>query len=134
MIKLADILKEVIKADDAYRDEDAIQTVIDGRRNLGFIAVKASTMKEEDIWNTIKNGGLETVEVKGNAHDAYIYYRPGAKAEALELKAIAEKYGGYLLHNTPDEDSRRIGQLLGYNPADIEAYIEKNKHKKKYGA
>lgn len=134
MIKLVGILREVISAAQAHRDEDAIQTVIDGERNLGFIATKASTMSEEDIWNAIKNGGLETVEVKGNAYDAHIYYRPEAKAEALELKAIAEKYGGYLLHNAPDEDSRRIGQLLGYRDDDIEAYIEKNKDKKKYGA
>lgn len=134
MIKLINILKEVIRAAEASTEEGAIKTVVDGRRNLGFIPMKSSIMGEEAALAAIKEGGLELMKVEGNAFDAYIFYRPEAKKEAEELKAIAEKYGGYLLYNATDEDSRRIGQLLGYDSADIEAYIEKNKHIKKYGA
>jgi hypothetical protein len=119
-------LTESIRAAEAHRDEDALQTVIDGKRSIGFITVKTSTMPEDRIWNLIEEHGLKAVEVAGNKYEAYIYYRPGAEAQALELKAIAEKYGGYLIWNATEEDSRRIGELLEYAPEDIEAYITKN--------
>ena len=135
MIKLIDILLESIKASESYTDEGAIQTVIDGKRKLGFVVLKASSrMEPEEIEELFKKGKLETIEVKGNPSDARIYYNPrmqGAKEDALELKKIAEKYGGYLAYNASDKDSRRIGELLGYDKKDIDAYIEKNKHKPK---
>ncbi len=135
MIKLIDILLESIKSSEAYTDKGAIQTVIDGKRKLGFVVLKASSrMTPEEIEELFKKGKLETIEVKGNPLDARIYYNPrmqGAKEDALELKKIAEKYGGYLAHNASDKDSRRIGELLGYDKKDIDDYIEKNKHKPK---
>ena len=135
MIKLIDILLESIKASEAYSDEGSIQTVIDGKRKLGFAVLEASSnMTAKEIEELFKKGKLETIEVKGNPSDARIYYNPrmqGAKEDALELKKIAEKYGGYLAYNASDKDSRRIGELLGYDKEDIDAYIEKNKHKAK---
>lgn len=119
---------EGIRAKEAYRDSSAIQTVIDKKRDIGFITIKASPMLEEEIWTMINDNGLKTIPVEGNAWDAYIYYRPtaAAKKKALELKKIAEKYGGYLSWEATEEESRRIGELLGYAKQDIDAYINKN--------
>ena len=127
MIKLRDILKEIINAADAHRDESAVQTVIDGRRNLGFITLSSTTMPEETFWDLVEKHKLGTLEVPSNPHGAIIYFRAGAEKEARELRDIAEKYDGYLAYDATDEDSRRIGELLGYRTEDVEAYIEKNK-------
>ncbi len=121
-----DFLLETIRASEAHRDEDAVQTVIDGKRDLGFIAVKTSTMPEEQFWQAIEDNGLKTIRVEGNIYEAYVYFRPEAIDQALELKAIAEKYAGYLRWDATEEDSRRIGELLGYAKEDIDWYIAKN--------
>lgn len=119
-------LNETIRADDAHRDENAIQTVIDGKRDLGFLTVKGSTLPEKIIWTMIKDGGLETIKLPENKHNAYIYYRPGAEKKAKELADIANKYGGYLSWEATKEESRRIGELLDYDKRDIDWYINKN--------
>lgn len=121
-------LNEQIKAEEAYQDQDALQTVIDGKRNLGFITLKTSPLDADEFWNSIEKHGLKTIEVIGNMFDAYIYFlpTPEAEAQAWELKSIAEKYGGYLKYDASYEDSERIGQLLGYFPEDITWYLRKN--------
>jgi hypothetical protein len=125
MIKLKDLL-ETIKAEEAYRDDAAIQTVVDGKRDLGFLTVKGSVVDEADIWKAIKAGGLKTIKVPGNQFEAYIYFRPGAEQKANELKKIAMKYGGFLSYEATEDETRRIGELLGYEKSDIDAYINKN--------
>jgi len=104
-----EFVNEIIKAEEAYRDENAVQTVIDRKRDLGFIAIKTSTMEPSVFWELIKTHGLKTIEVPGNEFEAYIYFRPGAERKANELKKIAMKYGGFLAYNATKEDSRRIG-------------------------
>jgi|688.fasta_scaffold875287_2 hypothetical protein len=121
-----DFVFETIRAEEAHRDENAIQTVIDGKRDLGFIAIKASTMKADTFWELVKKHGLKTMEVPGNEYEAYIYYKPSAERKAIELKKIAVKYGGFLAHNATKAESIRIGQLLGYDKKDIDWYINKN--------
>jgi hypothetical protein len=120
-------LKEEIKAEEAYRDQDAIQTVIDGKRELGFITLKSSTMPEETFWNIVEKNKLKTLKVPSNPYKAYIYYIEGAESKASTLKDIAEKYDGFLAYNATEEDSIQIGRLLGYREEDIKAYIEHNK-------
>jgi hypothetical protein len=119
-------LKEAISASEAYRDENAIQTVIDGKRDLGFLTLIGSTISDKHFWTLIKNNNLEVLSVPSNEFKAYIYYRKGAESKAKELRDIAEKYGGYLSYNATPEDSRRIGQLLGYHESDIEDYLQRN--------
>jgi hypothetical protein len=131
MIKLIDLLKEEIRDYEAYRDESALQTVIDGKRNLGWMVLKSSTIPEDIFWNTIRKHKLETLKVNGNPSEAYIYFRKGAESEANKLKDIAEKYGGYLAWDATEEDSRQIGKLLGYTQEDIDKYIEHNKQYQK---
>jgi hypothetical protein len=119
-------LTESIRAEEAYQDRSAVQTVIDGRRDLGFITIRTSTLPVAEFWTMIESNGLETIPVEGNRYEACIYFRPEALDQALELKAIAEKYGGYLAWDASEADSRRIGELLGYEDEDIDTYINKN--------
>jgi len=121
-----EFINESIRAEEAHYDKDAVQTVIDGKRDLGFITIKASLMDATDFWNLIKKHGLKTIEVPGNQFEAYIYFRPGAERKANELKKIAVKYGGFLSYEATKQESKRIGELLGYDKADIDWYLNKN--------
>ena len=119
-------VNETIRAEDAHWDESAVQTVIDGKRDLGFLTIVGSTLPEKDFWSMVKKGGLKTIKLPENKHRAYIYFRPDAEKQARELESIANKYGGYLAWNATEQDSRRIGELLGYDKRDIDWYINKN--------
>jgi hypothetical protein len=119
-------LNETIRAVEAQRNENSIQTVIDGKRDLAFITIIGSTIPESVIWDMIKKGGLKTIELPENKHKAYIVFRPGAEKQAKELADIANKYGGYLSWEATEEESRRIGELLDYDKQDIDWYINKN--------
>jgi hypothetical protein len=128
MIKLLDILSEMIRASEAYTDKGAMQTIIDRKRNVGWLVRGATDPKDwEELQGMIQQNGLKTMHVEGNEYDAYIVYRPGHEKQAHELKDIAEKYGGFLAWNATEEDSRKIGELLEYDPEDIEDYIKQNK-------
>ena len=120
-------LKEEISAEEAYTDKEAIKTVLNGKRKLGFITLEDLDFPEENFWNIVQKFDLGTLKVPSNPHKAYIYYVKGAEDEANELKDIAEKYNGYLYYKATDEDTRRIGQLLGYKAEDIEDFIKRNK-------
>ena len=98
----------------------AIQTIVDGRRNVAFI----HTPTEEEL-ELIGRNSLGSIKVPKNPHDAWIIYSPHAEKEARELLGIAVKYNGFLSDKATDEDSRRIGQLLGYKESDIDSYIAK---------
>jgi hypothetical protein len=126
MIKLKSILNELISAAEARRDEDAIQTVIDGKRDLGFLTLVGSALPKQQFVNMILNNDLKLLHVPSNPYKAFIYYRKGAEKQAKELRDIAEKYEGYLSVHATEEDSRRIGELLGYKQEDIDWYINKN--------
>ena len=121
-------LKENIDASEAYDNKDSIQTVIDKKRNVGFFTLEGIN-SPETFWEIVDENNLKSLEVEKNPHDAYIIYRPGSENQANELKDIANKYNGYLSYKATDEDTRRIGQLLGYKAEDIETYIERRKSK-----
>jgi len=120
-------IKEEIKASDARTDINAIKTVINNKRNLGFITIKTTDLPEEKFWQIVKKFNLGTLEVPSNPYNAFIYFKKGHEDEARELRDIAEKYKGYLSHKATDEDTRRIGELLGYKKEDIDDFIRKRK-------
>lgn len=124
-MKLIKILKEVINASDAYSPVGSIQTVVDGKRDLAFLEFYPSQASLLD--RMVKDGGLRKVKVSKNPYPVYIVFRPGAERKAMELDKIASKYGGFLSGKASEEDSRRIGELLGYKQSDIEDYIKHNK-------
>jgi hypothetical protein len=127
MIKLIDILSEIIDPSEAYNDTDAINTIVQGKRKIAFIVEKANNADNwERIQQTIKDNNLKIVYVKGNPNHAYIVYTPDNVKNAMELKKLAEKYDGYLSANATKEDTRRIGELLEYTPKAIDAFVTKN--------
>ena len=125
-------MKEVISASEAYTDVDSVQTVVDGKRGVAFVSRIGNSSEDWDtIQDMIRDNNLKTMYVKGNPNDVYVVYARGYERDANELKDIAEKYGGYLSYKASDEDSRRIGQLLGYQESDIEDYVNRNKEQQK---
>jgi hypothetical protein len=124
MIKLLDLLLEEIDPSEAYNDMDAIQTLVDSKRDLAFIVEKSNDPSDwEKIQNIIADNGFKVMYVKGNPYNAYIAYIPGSESKANELKDIAEKYGGYLAYDATREDTKRIGELLGYTKKSIDDFI-----------
>jgi len=118
-------LNENIDPSEAYSNIDSIQTIVDGKRNVAFVVEKGDTPKNwERVAKMVSDNGLKSVYVKGNPHHAYVVYTPEAEKIAMELKTIAEKYDGYLSSNATAEDTRRIGQLLDYDPEQIELFIK----------
>jgi hypothetical protein len=73
----------------------------------------------DEFWNLVKTHNLGTIKLPGNPYEAFIYFRPGAEKKAKELAKIANKYKGYLSYEATKQESKRIGELLGYEKADI---------------
>jgi hypothetical protein len=120
-------LEESIRAEEAYRDRNAIQTVIDGKRDMGFITIKSSVdTSKEEFQNLVKTNNLGIIKLPKNEFEAYIYFNKGAEKKAKELAKIANKYGGYLSYEATEQETRRIGELLGYDKKDVDGYINKN--------
>ena len=120
-------LEESIRAEEAYRDRSAIQTVIDGKRDMGFITIKTAVdVSRDEFWNLVKTNNLGTIKLPKNPFEAYIFFNKGAEKKAKELAKISNKYGGYLSYEATEQESRRIGELLGYDKKDIDGYINKN--------
>ncbi len=116
-----------IRAEEAHRDADAIQTVIAGKRDLAYLVI--TTHRIIDPRDAIAalglaiNKGLNVLPVRGRDEGAaFIVYRRN-EANAKKLADFASKRGGYLNDQTPDE-ARFVGELLGYEEEDIKKYIE----------
>ena len=116
------ILMEEISAKEAYDTYESIKTIIDGKRNVGFVELNNIVYK---LLLSLKS--LKKIKVQSPTEVNYIIYREGSEKEAQELYDIAMKYGGSLSYTASEEDSRRIGQILGYKKDDIEDYIKHNK-------
>lgn len=115
-------LKEDIDPKEAYNDNDALKTVIDGKRDVAFIGVSDNNK------SLIEDAGLKMIgpifqKEYGYSQNKYIIYRDINKAK--ELQKILEKNMGYLPINTPEE-TRRIGELLGYRKESIDKFIERH--------
>ena len=124
-VKVCKGLMEDIDPEEAQTNIDSVQTIVDGKRNIAFVVEKGDTPKNwERVTQMVADNELKSMYVKGNPHHAYVVYTPEAEKIAIELKTIAEKYNGYLSSNATAEDTRRIGQLLDYDPEQIELFIK----------
>jgi hypothetical protein len=120
-------LNEEIDPSEAYRDIDAVGTLVNKKRDLAFIVQGANTDENwERIQKTIKDNDIRIMYVKGNPHHAYIAYLPGSENKATQLKDLAEKYDGYLSAQATKEDTIQIGRLLGYKEDKIKEFVNKN--------
>jgi hypothetical protein len=112
------LFNEDIDPSEAYRDENGIEAVINGRRNVGFLAVRDYN---KNLIKNIKEANLKIIKlIQDNSPDKYslIFFRSGHENQALELAIIAKKYDGYL-PASPDQgitadEVYKIGRLLGY--------------------
>jgi hypothetical protein len=117
---------KTIRAHEAHNDNNAIETVINGKRNIGTIGLIHNSLTG-NFWDIIKTNNLKVLKIPSNPQEVYIYFRPGSETQAQELKDIAEKYNGYFAYWATENDTRRIGQLLSYHQNDIEDFIKRNK-------
>lgn len=118
--KQYNIISETIRPNQAYNHLDSLKTVMDGSRNVGFFG--GTTSKE---LNWLINSGLKFIEIGFN--NAYVFYNDVGEKEANELANIAKKNRGFL-PTIDAEETRRIGQLLGYDMIDVNKFV-KNKFK-----
>lgn len=103
----------------------SIQTLIDGKRNVGFISFDKSMI------NHIKELGIKIIPTRNHGEDlmnGVIYLDPGKK-DAIKLYKIAMSHNGYLNDQSPEE-AREIGELLGYTDENIKQYIWDKYHSK----
>lgn len=126
-------IKESIRASEATNQIDSILTVLHGKRNLAFITFgDLNPTNKQTVTKLINSDpSLNSIHVKKNPLMGFVIYREGHEKEAQELANLANRYGGYLSVDATKEDSIRIGQLLDYDPQDIQDYI--NKHYDEYG-
>lgn len=129
--KYGDFLNEKIKASEAYVTMDAVQTLLDGKRDLAFISIMDNPIYNPNNIEELKAlaygaaNGLRVMEIPGKEDgQAYILYREGAKEKAQKLSDYATSKGGYLSDSTPEE-ARYVGDLLDYDEMDIEAFVER---------
>jgi len=105
----------------------SVQTIVDGKRDVGYIVLKHSSKDEiEQIKTLVSDNNLKIQPVRGE-QKPIIIYKAGNESAVKELKDIAEKYNGYLSYKATEEESRRIGEILGYSKESIDKYIEKIK-------
>jgi hypothetical protein len=107
---------------------DSIQTIIDGKRELAFLAL--STQKLIDPREAIEalklaiDNGLNILPVANRREGvAFVIYKSDLKA-AQKLADFAASKQGYLNDQTPEE-AEFVGTMLGYDPADIAEYIKR---------
>jgi hypothetical protein len=129
MIKLATILnkiKEDIDPSEANGNLNAVQTLVAGKRKVAMIVLKGQS-NAADVIKLINDNKLKKIGLDQRPGDeAYVVYVPGAEADAKELHNILNRYGGYASIKASYEDTRRMGELLGYKKETINAFLKKN--------
>lgn len=112
---------ETIDPSEAYTSPNSLQTVIDGKRCVGFIGVLFDNL--DDYINIAQEAGLKIIKVKQpKEKEAIIFYRKGCEQDAERLNKIAIRNNGYLPINTPEE-TYEIGILLGYHPEKVKEFV-----------
>ena len=119
-------ISENIDPKEVFSNVGALQTIIDNKRNIGFFSLDEIN-SPKTFWEIVKENDLGFVKVEKNPNNAYIIYKKGYENQANELKDLANKYNGYLSYKATEEDTRRIGELLGYKKEAIDSFIEKIK-------
>ena len=117
------ILSEEVHPNDVRNDDMALKTVINGKRDVGFIELSPKNSAKIIKHNI---GVLPVRMVLQNSMMVVIYRN---REKGLRLQAIARKHEGYLSDKDPSE-AREIGRLLGYTEQSIEEYVNKKYDKK----
>ena len=118
-------VSETIKASEAFDTYSSLKTLVDGKRKIAF-ETRNDLIDEEvqKLLTQLYEMGFKKMTVK-SVHGAVIIYHPDSYRHAVELKEIAERYGGLLHWQASLRDHRRIGELLEYEKNDIDNFIKK---------
>lgn len=127
-----DVLSESIKASEAYDDLDSIQTIIDGKRDIAFLATSGDPrVNNEKTLKAIRyatDNWLNFIEVDNRREGrAWVVYKNN-KENAIKLAGFAASKNGYLNDQTPEE-ALLVGRLLDYDEKSISEYIKKRYYK-----
>lgn len=115
-----------IKASEGHTEISSIQTLIDNKRELAFLATSIMICNEEtykaiDLAN---EHNIKSIKVKNRIDgEAWVFYKTNVK-DAQLLADFAASKGGYL-NDSNREEAYFVGNLLGYNQSDIEEYCLK---------
>jgi len=125
----SDHLLESVSVKEVARDEDAVQTVIDGKRRLAYLAITEQRLIDPrpsiKALSLALNSGLNIIPLRSRKEGvAFVVYKDDREA-AQALADFAETKAGYLHDETPEE-AQFIGQALEYNQNEIDEYIQKN--------
>ena len=118
-------VSEAIKASEAYENYSSLKTLLDGKRKVAFQT--QNDLRDEEVKKLLTqlyDMGFKKMPVKGE-HNPVIIYHPDSYRQAVELKEIAERYGGLLHWQASLRDHRRIGELLEYEKVAIDNFIKK---------
>lgn len=118
------VIKEYIDPMEGTTEISSVQTLVDGKRGVCFVA-SLNSHEANVISDMIYDNNLEIIKVPSNPHEAYIIFKPDYKENAIKLLNIAEKYDGYLAWYAEEDDSREIGRLLEYDPDSVEDFIRR---------
>jgi hypothetical protein len=120
-----------IQASEAYRDLSSIQTLIDKKRGVAYLATSGDPRIDNsetiESMKLAEKNGISKIEVKNRTNGkAWVFYNdmPSAKENAEKLAAFASTKEGYLNDETPEE-ARLVGKLLSYDISDVEEYIKR---------
>jgi hypothetical protein len=121
-------VEESIDPNEAYNNESAMQTVLDGRRGIAFLV--AYHDKSRQLVLRAKEMGFNVISMpqKGGSFKgsvANVVYRNGYEEEAQRLFNIVRKNNGFLPIKTPEE-TYEIGILLDYDPEKVKEFVLKN--------
>lgn len=112
-------IQEEIEPTEAMNHNSSIQTVLDGRRDIGFFGGATGAEIEK-----LKKSGLRFIPIGVN--NAYVFYREttesAAEEKAYQLAKIAKRNDGYLPTKSPEE-TYVIGVLLGYNKNEVKKFV-----------
>ena len=116
------LIKEYIQPSEANSDVDSVRTICEGKRGVAFV-IGVNIRDYEQIVEMVSECDLDSLKVPNNPHDAYVVFNKDYKNEAKELLEIIINLGGYLKPEAPENITRRIGELLNYDPQEVEKYI-----------
>jgi hypothetical protein len=119
-------MKENIDPSEAYSNVGSVQTLVNGKRKVAMIALRGQSDAAETI-KIINDNGLKKIGIDQRpGAEVYVVYVPGAEADAKEFTNIINRYGGYASSKASYEDTKRMGELLGYKKSTIDAFLVKN--------
>lgn len=119
------IIIEHIHPMDVDDDYKSVLSICEGKRGVAFIVIDyLSDKKYEKIINLVNKCNLNSVSVPKNPYGAYVVFKDGFEKDAHELRKIAIKYDGFLSPNADENETRRIGELLNYDPEEVERFIK----------